>query len=241
MAVQRKVFRIEEHARKRAPDAASVEDADSAERHREFMAELQSLRALVSPAAAADRSTMERARAQIAEAQAYKCELDLIYAAIKRTVDEVGLAAPGSAAGERLDRAGAELRAIVTSTEQATQAILQAAEDINQTAVALCAALKSDHDKELAVDIQERVVRIFEACNFQDLTGQRVTNVTAALKILDDHVARLRAIWQGVETFKPIVFDEPAAGDHRFLNGPKLPDDPGHSTQDDIDGLFGCA
>jgi hypothetical protein len=37
------------------------------------------------------------------------------------------------------------------------------------------------------------------------------------------------------------VLDAPAEGDRRFLNGPKLANDGGHSTQDDIDGMFRCA
>jgi chemotaxis protein CheZ len=84
------------------------------------------------------------------------------------------------------------------------------------------------------------VVQIFEACNFQDLTGQRVAHVMATLKFVEEHVARLLTIGHGIERFKPVVFGEEAGGD-RFLNGPKLPGDRGLSTQDDIDGLFRCA
>jgi len=46
-------------------------------------------------------------------------------------------------------------------------------------------------------------VQIFEACNFQDLTGQRVAHVMATLKFVEEHVARLLTIWNGIEQFKP--------------------------------------
>ena len=41
-------------------------------------------------------------------------------------------------------------------------------------------ASSASRNKSLALDIQDNVLRIFEACNFQDLTGQRIA------KVLDD-------------------------------------------------------
>jgi chemotaxis protein CheZ len=241
MPVQRKVFRIEEDALARAPaPLAATPSADSL-RHQEFLAELQALRALIEPRASVERDAIERARAQIAEAQAYKHELDLIYAAVKRTREEMDAFGANALGGQHTARAGRELTAIVDGTEQATQSILKAAEDIDQAAGTLCAALTGEYDQGLAHDIQDRVVQIFEACNFQDLTGQRVAKVMATLRFVEDHVARLLQIWRHVERFTPVVLDEPRASDPGYLNGPKLPGDEGHSTQDDIDALFGCA
>jgi chemotaxis protein CheZ len=237
MAVQRKIFRIEERARKGAP--AGAEPANDALLSREFIAELQALRALIAPAAPIDRNAMEQARAQIAEAQAYKAELDLIHAAVMHSQDEMDALGADMLAGDRTARAGRELAAIVAGTEQATQVILKAAEVIDQTAIAVAAALKGEHDKGLTHDIQDRVVQIFEACNFQDLTGQRVANAVAALHTIEARVTRLAAIWQRIERLKPIDWRD--GHRDRLLNGPKLPDDRGHSTQDDIDGMFGFA
>jgi chemotaxis protein CheZ len=241
MPVQRKVFRIEEGARRRATEGVAVGEAEGALQHHEFMAELAALRELIEPRAEVDRDALERARAQIAEAQAYKQELGLIYAAVERTRSEMTALGTGSHSSEQAARASRELAAIVGGTERATQSILQAAEDIDQAANALAASTKSGHEQGLASDIQDRVVQIFEACNFQDLTGQRVAHVVATLKFVEEHVAQLLAIWHGIEQFKPVVFGEEADGDRRFLNGPKLPEDRGHSTQDDIDGMFRCA
>jgi chemotaxis protein CheZ len=165
----------------------------------------------------------------------------LIYAAVKSTREEMDAFAACALSARYTERAGRELTAIVDGTEQATQSILQAAEEIDQAAGTLSAMLKGGHDQGLARDIQDRVVQIFEACNFQDLTGQRVAKVMATLRFVEDHAARLLAIWQDIERFKPIPLSEPPGGDQLYLNGPKLPGDPGHSTQDDIDQLFGCA
>jgi chemotaxis protein CheZ len=242
MAVQRKVFRIEERAHWRAAEGiAAARGAEGALQHREFMTQLQALRELIEPRTGVDRAALERARAQIAEAQAYKHELGLIYAAVERTRDPMavlGADAPGS---EQTARARRELAAIVGGTERATQSILQAAEEIDLAANTLSASIKNSHEQGLAQDIQDRVVQIFEACNFQDLTGQRVAHVLATLKFVEEHVARLMAIWHDIEEFTPVALGEEADGEQRFLNGPKLPEDRGHSTQDAIDLMFDCA
>lgn len=240
MPVQRKVFRIEEGARRRATESVAAGDAEGALQHREFMTELQALRELIQPRTEVDRDALESARAQIAEAQAYKHELGLIYGAVERTKNEIAALDAESQGSQQAARACRELATIVGGTERATQSILQAAEEIDQAANALSASTKSSHDLGLAHDIQDRVVQIFEACNFQDLTGQRVAHVLDTLKFVEEHVARLLAIWRGIEQFKPVVFGEDGDADRRFLNGPKLPEDRGHSTQDDIDGMF-CA
>ncbi len=238
MAVRRKVFRIEQAS---DTGVVSAHGDEAALRYNEFMAEIRALRSLIEPRGVPDREALENSRAQIAEVHAYKAELDLIYAAVKRTRDEIETFGAGASNLREMARAGRELEAIVSSTEQATQQVLQAAEDIDQTANTLSAALRSGHEQGLAGDIRDRVMQIFEACNFQDLTGQRVGRVVEILAMLEEHVGRLTEIWSRIEQFKPVVFDEPARDDRRFLNGPKLPGDTGHSSQDDIDALFGGA
>jgi chemotaxis protein CheZ len=236
MAVQRKVFRIEERAEMRV--AGSARDAESSLRHHEFMAEIRALRSLIAPHAPADRDLLERSRAQIAEAQAYKTELGLIHQALRRTRDEIGSIEARAARAPDIARASRELEAIVGGTEQATQQVLQAAEDIDQTANALTAVLKGSYEKGLANDIRDRVVQIFEACNFQDLTGQRVGKVVEILAYLEEHVGRLAEIWSRLERLEPVLLAEAANGDDRFLNGPRLNGDAGHSSQSEIDCLF---
>jgi chemotaxis protein CheZ len=202
------------------------------------MSEMAALRELLGPRAEIDREALEQARGQIAEAQAYKNELASIYAAVEQTRNEMAVLGVETQRSEHMPRASRELAAIVAGTERATQSILQAAEDIDRAADALAGTAKGTHEQGLAQDVRERVVQIFEACNFQDLTGQRVSHVLATLSFIEERVARLMAIWNVVEQFEPVVLDRGADDDQRFLNGPKLPGDPGHSTQDDIDGMF---
>ena len=80
-----------------------------------------------------------------------------------------------------MTRIADELDAVTAGTAQATQKILAAAEEIDQLADNLSAALKGRLEQELAQDIADSVLRIFEACNFQDMIGQRVAKVMKTL------------------------------------------------------------
>ncbi len=130
-----------------------------------------------------------------------------------------------------LTRIARELDAVTAGTAQATQKILAAAEEIDQLADNLSAALKGKLERELAQDISDLVIRIFEACNFQDLIGQRVDKALTMLKLIEDHVAR---VLDRIETAPP------ASTGHASprLHGPRLDIDHGHIAQSDIDGMF---
>ena len=98
------------------------------------------------------------------------------------------------------EKATCELDAVVRSTEAATHTILEAAEQID----ALLAALRDPLRDAAAESIQaaveragEQVVRIFEACNFQDITGQRITKVVSAIKFIEGRIDRMIEILGG--------------------------------------------
>jgi chemotaxis protein CheZ len=237
MPVQRKVYSIEQHVRPRSRLGGAAQSG-GADQQSDVASELQRLRSLIEPQVAAESHAANQARAQIAEAQAYKAELATIYDAIGRTAADMASLVSGAKSGAQASRISRELAAIVTGTERATQAILQAAEEIDQSAHALAAALKN-HERGLVHDIQERVVQIFEVCNFQDLTGQRVSKAVTTLRFIEEHIDRMLEIWQRVEHFKPITADGGHEdGERRFLNGPKLSGDGGHSTQSEVDKIF---
>src|SRR5262249_27356936 len=125
-----------------------------------------------------------------------------------------------------------ELDAVVGAAEQAIQQILTAAEDIDDAANTLAAILKGEHDQALAQDIREQVGRIFEACNFHALAGQRITRVRAPVTFVEDRVARMMEIWGGIEAFREqaAAARTASAGAAPPLNGPKLDGEPGHAS-----------
>jgi chemotaxis protein CheZ len=208
--------------------------------HDEIMSELRSLRSLVKPAEQVTQQMIDAYKQQITEAAKLKGELDLIHDAINRTKQEIATVHVTGFEGPEMARVTNELDAIVGGTESATETILSGAEDIDQLASTLVARLKDEQNVALAQDIQDRVVKIFEACNFQDLTGQRITKVVATLKFIETHIVRMMEIWGGLEAFKDIEAEKIAEreGDAALLNGPKVEGEAGHASQDDIDSLF---
>ena len=255
MPIHRRRFRVERAVVGDMPMPVVVDD-DTGPMHREIMSELRAIRNQMgtsgrsataeaeaqSPATVAEAQAMlETYRAQIEQCEKLKIELDLIHDAIDRTKREIAVLHGTSFSGEEMARVNGELGAVVGGTEEATQHILEAAESIDQAASALGKVTSAEQQAQLAEEIQERVVSIFEACNFQDLTGQRIKKVMTTMRFIENHITVMMDIWGGVDAIKAHV---PAAVDTRsedekLLNGPKLEDDAGHASQDDIDALFG--
>lgn len=239
MATQRKIFRIEQSGCETSLQDDSPESAVSALRHAEIVAALDALRAMLGHVSGNPMPAGESFAPGTADATTLKAELDIIDEAIKRTRQELASLRDGGFEGPAVMRAANELDAVVVGTETATGRILASAEEIEQIANTLSAGLKSDHERGMAQDIQERVTCIFEACNFQDLTGQRINKVVATLKFVETHIARMMQIWDGIERVKDHVAQpSPAPTADGLLNGPKLDGDDGHSSQHDIDAMF---
>ncbi|MBI3701873.1 MAG: protein phosphatase CheZ [Afipia sp.] len=256
MAVQRKRFRIEEFQAETGelPQLHDF-DGDILPFQREIISELRAIRAQmaaphhvgtpvdtpVTPEQSADaKILLETYRAQIEQCEKLKVELDLIHDAIDRTKQEIATLHGKSFSGDEMAKVTGELGAVVGGTEEATQQILEAAEAIDQAATALGKVTSADQQAQLREEIQERVVGIFEACNFQDLTGQRIGKVMGTMKFIEHHINVMMDIWGGVDAIRqhaPAIIDT-RVGDARLLNGPKGADDEGHASQDDIDALF---
>jgi chemotaxis protein CheZ len=236
MRGRRKVFRIEaiNGAAAQAGTAGAWHTA-----HHEIMAELKALRAIVEPQEAIQQM-LDAYRGQIAEAHKLKAELDVISTAIARTKTEIATLHLTGFEGPEMARVTGELDAVVAATEQATQQILGAAEFIDQAADTLGASVRSEQDRRLAADIQEQIVRVFEACNFHDLTGQRIAKVVATLSFIEAHIARMIDIWGGLDAFADVTPEAMAVrtGERRLLNGPRLNGAAGHADQAEIDVLF---
>ena len=240
MPVRQKIFRIESTQAAHAARSAPAADTGS---NQDILAEIKALRELIQcqapvvppapPQPGSDRMT-------IGELNKLKYETDSIHRAITRTMRELadlhfGVFNDGAEGGI----AGRQLDAVVTGTERATQQILEAAEGIDDAANTLSAALKSAQEHALSTDIRDHIVRIFEACNFQDLTGQRIGKVLETLQFVENSVARMMEIWGGHEVVRgyadALVAERP---EKKFLNGPKLDGEAGHATQQEIDAMF---
>lgn len=132
----------------------------------------------------------------------------------------------------RLTLAAGELGAAIESMEKATHDILKSAESVDASARLLGANAKSDRERVLTRDIQNQVAQIYEACNFQDLAGQRIGKVIEMLGMVEGQLAAILAHGNGAAS-------PSAKSEDRLLNGPKLDGASGHVSQRDIDILFG--
>ncbi len=128
-----------------------------------------------------------------------------------------------------------ELDAVVLSTEEATGTIMDAAEKIMEMA--------SSVECEASENIVGEVMKIFEACSFQDITGQRITKVVKAFKVIETKVNSLLLSLTPIDnlaasgkdsdsTEKPVDENDKES----LLNGPGLPGNA--MNQDDVDKLL---
>jgi len=240
MRANKRAFRIETISRPEAMIAHAAMAGTGAAGHHDILTEIKQLKALIRPAEEVTKQMIDAYRAEMQEAMKLKAELDQIWQAIDQTKHEIATLHVTGFQGKQMTRVTHELDAIVTGTEEATEGILSAAEGIDQIAGQLAAKLKSTQDKAAIDDVQQKIVTIFEHCNFQDLTGQRITKVVNTLKFIEDRIVKMMEIWGGLDSFKDIEVERiaEATGDAALLNGPKLEADAGHASQDDIDALF---
>lgn len=119
-----------------------------------------------------------------------------------------------------------ELDAIVAHTASATDSILEACEKLDTVGPQL--------SQEFAGTLQDATTAIYEACSFQDITGQRITKVVSTLKSIESKVAHIIEVFHRDDIgARPVVAEPEASG---LLNGPQLPTNA--MDQSDIDALL---
>ena len=149
----------------------------------------------------------------------------------------------------RIPAAGRELDAVVKATEAATNCIMSCAEAVMAAEATDAAAYKT------AVD--EKMLVIFEACSFQDITGQRVAKVVETLEHIEARVSAFAAAVRTQDIAGALTDEEQQRAERKLrllLHGPQLegvgiaqPEvdsllssdkSNGNNSQSDIDALF---
>jgi len=173
--------------------------------------------------------------------QDVRIEIAQMVKAIARTKMELAaIRHPMAEGDDQINSASSELDAIIQATEQATNRILDANEDIERQ-LAIISAHASDAGEEdiltAAEHISTRLTDIYEASNFQDITGQRITKVIKTLRFLEDRILAMINVF-GVHAFMelPIPEQQTTDADAALLNGPQLAN--AGITQAEIDALF---
>lgn len=146
---------------------------------------------------------------------------------IKRTRDEIAELRPNDIRQQRLPSAGAELDAVVKDTETATESIMIEAEKLLEQDPTDLAAYKAQVD--------DAMMRIIEACSFQDITGQRVSKVVGTLTHIEERMERFASV-MGVTDAEDVKTEKDKWREENILNGPQI--DGPQVGQDAIDALF---
>ncbi len=129
---------------------------------------------------------------------------------------------------DRLPMAHEELGSVVEATAGATNSIMTAAEEI----------LSLPDDKNYRAAVEARMNDIFEACTFQDITGQRISKVSESLRQLESRLSRFAAAVKAKDEggVDPAEVERRVRAELLLLNGPQIK---GPATaQDEIDALF---
>ena len=123
-----------------------------------------------------------------------------------------------------------ELGAIVEHTATATNNILESCEALDKLAGTL--------GKNQADILRDATTQIYEACSFQDITGQRIVKVVKALQAIEMKVQELSSGTPAHPITPGTDVSASSAGQRAptLLNGPALPHEA--MGQDDIDKLL---
>ncbi len=150
---------------------------------------------------------------------------------LKNIIDEsrreISMARPGDIRSKDIPIATDELDAVVQATAEATGSIMDACDEIQNATAEI--------DEKHANAINDAVMKIYEACSFQDITGQRITKVVSTLQSIEQRVGHLISVLGDKISESGEHVDE-REGDEALLNGPQLPDQA--ISQEEIDKLM---
>jgi chemotaxis protein CheZ len=171
------------------------------------------------------------------EADILKHELYGLFKYLKRVRQEIAAINRPADAEMHFDSMSDQLDAIVKATEEATDTIMGCMEKNDEAVDELRKSLTDKDQLALLDQISNNSGDVFEACSFQDITGQRITKVVKSVTYVEDRVNALISVWGKDEIDKIEVTAEiEKTEDEKLLSGPALADE--GITQDEIDKLF---
>lgn len=154
-------------------------------------------------------------------------ELRDLLIVIEETRAEIGQARPSDIKGKHIPGATDELDAIVEATSEATGTIMDACDVIMEKA--------NEVGGENGDVIVAEVMKIFEACSFQDITGQRVSKVIKTFHDIEGKIDKLVSVL-GIKITGVGEEEDERSEDEKLLNGPQLTGQ--GVSQEDIDKLL---
>lgn len=132
-----------------------------------------------------------------------------------------------------------ELDAIVHATEEATDTIMSSVEEMEGMLTDVRGMVADNPEAVAMIDrVPLLTGAIFEACSFQDITGQRINKVVKSLQFIEQRVNSLINMW-GPEMLAETQPVGSGSKDEyqKYLNGPQLA---GRGvSQSDVDAILG--
>ncbi|MBT3992136.1 MAG: hypothetical protein HON14_03090 [Rhodospirillaceae bacterium] len=172
----------------------------------------------------------------LSEEASLKKELAGLFQYMQRVREEIAAIHYPADDENRFEKMSDQLDAIVETTKSATDQIMQTVEQSEDLLQELRDSL-TDEDALAKIDkISASNSGLFEACSFQDLTGQRISKVVKSLTYVEDRVESLIEAWGKSELEKIAVASEDKSEDEKLLNGPQRQDEA--ISQSEIDALF---
>lgn len=172
------------------------------------------------------------------EGMAVRIEIAQMVRIITQAKEEIASIKHPMSDDDRMLSAANELDAIVLATETSTNDVLSAAEAIENLVRTISGRFPDDEDVAAATEqVADQIIKIFEACSFQDITGQRTTKVIKTIKFIEERILSMIDIW-GIDAFAelPVPQTDAPSGDKALMNGPQLS---GMGiSQSDINALF---
>jgi len=217
---------------------AVPEDGDAvsdSENINEILKELKGLKSFVTNGCGGGAAA-PKAQPATPEISVLREQLMDLHSHIEETKREIASIRQPGEEEDRLTSAAIELGAIIDATEQATHTILNATEEIDDIVDKLRERSSDVAAIEMLGEVNAKTMSILEACNFQDISGQRTNKVINIINYLEQRILSMIDIW-GAEGFAGIVVeDEKLEGDAALLQGPQM--DGQGISQDDIDSMF---
>jgi len=214
-------------------------DKGAIERHNQLMEAINSLGNKISGMGEVSTTVVGDFKREIHEAAGLRQQLQEMSNAILQTKKEIAAFGHIGEDDDHIITMTSQLDAVVADTEKATNVILSAAESIDCQAERIRGHVKDEEEAGWVDEIRDQVVKVFEACNFQDITGQRINKVVTTLKFIDERVTMMIDILGGKSEFDglPPPDELPKDEDQKLLNGPQL-DEAKKISQNEIDNLF---
>ncbi len=172
------------------------------------------------------------------ESDVLKKELSGLFLYIQRVRKEIAAISRPADEDVGFESMGDQLDAIVKATEEATNTIMAAMEKNSVAIAALKKTITEPEQLALLDDLENNGQAVFQACSFQDITGQRVSKVVKSVTYVEEKVNALVDVWGKAELEKvEVEVAEEKTDDEKLLHGPALDGEESFS-QSEIDALF---